>query len=210
MVLNSVMPLLTILRVILDAAVLKPGIIYGYMLLPLVSGIVSWTMVVSLILTERTRMLPSVARHGHGLILLIFWTWTFGSENLNFLNFRGTDWFFQLRTSTDIIHFALFVFEYGVTFGIFVLGLKAPGIPSFRNSESFTRLHADGDDGGEEGSNQSTLNSWYRKMKTLAPFIWPSKSIKLQLYVIICFLMLILGRVTNVYVPLYSKKIGKS
>lgn len=126
-----------------------------------------------------------------------------------FLNIRGTDWFFNLKNSRDIIQFSIFVFEYVAMGGVFLLGLQAPGIPSFRNSESFTRLHPDGEDGGEGIADESsTWKGLYKKFKMLAPFIWPAKSIKLQIYVVICFLLLVVGRVTNVFVPLYSKKIG--
>lgn len=46
-------------------------------------------------------------------------------------------------------------------------------------------------------------------MKKLLPFLWPKKNIFLQLRVISCFVLLIGGRVINLYVPLYNKKIGK-
>jgi len=54
----------------------------------------------------------------------------------------------------------------------------------------------------------STWNNFWRKIRVLAPFLWPRKDIVLQLRVILCFLLLIGGRVINLYVPLYSKKIG--
>lgn len=47
-----------------------------------------------------------------------------------------------------------------------------------------------------------------RKIKMIAPFIWPKKSLALQLRVVACILLVIAGRVANVYVPLYSAKIG--
>lgn len=42
----------------------------------------------------------------------------------------------------------------------------------------------------------------------ISPFIWPKKSLTLQLRVVICILLVIAGRVANVYVPVYSAKIG--
>lgn len=42
----------------------------------------------------------------------------------------------------------------------------------------------------------------------IAPFIWPKKSLALQLRVVACILLVVAGRVANVYVPLYSAKIG--
>uniref|UniRef100_A0A915CVV9 ABC transmembrane type-1 domain-containing protein n=1 Tax=Ditylenchus dipsaci TaxID=166011 RepID=A0A915CVV9_9BILA len=37
------------------------------------------------------------------------------------------------------------------------------------------------------------------------PYVWPKKSIRLQLHVYMCIFMLVIGRVINVVVPLYSK-----
>lgn len=43
----------------------------------------------------------------------------------------------------------------------------------------------------------------------MAPFLWPKKDFLLQLNVIICVLLLVAGRVMNLYVPIYQKNIGK-
>lgn len=42
------------------------------------------------------------------------------------------------------------------------------------------------------------------------PFVWPKSSPTLQLRVIICFLLLAAGRVSNVYVPILYKQLGKN
>lgn len=47
-------------------------------------------------------------------------------------------------------------------------------------------------------------------MKTLMPFLWPKKNFLLQSRVIFCFVLLIVGRLINVYVPIYNKKIVDS
>jgi len=54
----------------------------------------------------------------------------------------------------------------------------------------------------------STWKNVVRKVKMIAPFIWPKKSVALQLRVVACIILVIAGRVANVYVPLYSAKIG--
>lgn len=46
-------------------------------------------------------------------------------------------------------------------------------------------------------------------MRTLFPYLWPRSSILLQLRVILCITLVVAGRVINVYVPIYSQKIGK-
>ncbi len=41
------------------------------------------------------------------------------------------------------------------------------------------------------------------------PYVWPRKDRRLQLYVLLNFALLAIGRVVNVYLPLYNKYIGK-
>ncbi|CAH0548530.1 unnamed protein product [Brassicogethes aeneus] len=58
--------------------------------------------------------------------------------------------------------------------------------------------------------NSSTWKNAYKKMKTLAPFLWPKRDCSLQLRVMFCFLLLAFGRVVNLYVPIYNKMIVDS
>lgn len=54
----------------------------------------------------------------------------------------------------------------------------------------------------------STWKTAFRRTKTLAPFLWPRKSYILQLQVVCSIVLLLLGRVLNLVVPIYSKLIG--
>lgn len=58
--------------------------------------------------------------------------------------------------------------------------------------------------------NQSTWKNFWKKIKTLMPFMWPKKDVILQFRVLFCFLLLAGGRVVNLYVPIYNKLIGKT
>lgn len=96
----------------------------------------------------------------------------------------------------------LFVTRYITTLLIFVIGLKAPGI-IYPTNDEYQNLNP---------QNQENVSTWrdsIRKMRTLFPFLWPKKDIFLQFRVIFCFVLLMFGRVINVYVPIYNKKIGK-
>jgi len=46
-------------------------------------------------------------------------------------------------------------------------------------------------------------------MSMLWPFMWPRGSVLLQLCVLVCILLLVAGRVANLFLPIYYKKIGK-
>jgi len=215
MVLNGVMPVFCILSFLLELLVLNPGVLYGYMVFDLIQGVIIWPIICVLILKERRYMFPTPPSRGHGIILLIFWTTQFALQNLILLNVENPLWFFKLKTFSDAISFSLFVFKYVVVGGIFLLGLKAPGIPTVRHSESFARLYPDGieetNDNMEDGSGDRESRVWkiWSHIKLMSPYIWPKKSLLLQFYVLVCFICLILVRLTNVFVPLYSKKIGK-
>lgn len=56
--------------------------------------------------------------------------------------------------------------------------------------------------------NRSTFRNGWAKLRTLMPFLWPKKSFLLQLRVVFCFVLLFGGRVINLFVPIYNKKIG--
>jgi ATP-binding cassette subfamily B (MDR/TAP) protein 6 len=47
-------------------------------------------------------------------------------------------------------------------------------------------------------------------MGILLPYLWPKKSVWLQLRVLVCVLLLAGVRVANVFVPLLSKEIGQN
>lgn len=60
-----------------------------------------------------------------------------------------------------------------------------------------------------QNDNQSTFRNFWKKIRTLAPFLWPRKDFCLQFRVIVCFLLLAGGRAINLYVPIYNKLIGE-
>lgn len=212
MMLNGLMPLVVCGQVAVKVFSGTPPALYGYMLLSLLQALVAWPLVCVLIIRERIYMLPAPPARGHGVILLLYWTAAFVFENLAVLNVYSEDWFFKLKTPQDIILLSIYACKYVFTAGVFVLGLKAPGIPTVRHSDSFTRLNpngtSDSGDNNESVSSGSAFGNICHKIKLLMPFVWPSKSFILQLNVLLCVLILVAGRVTNLFVPIYNKKIG--
>ncbi|KAK6741709.1 hypothetical protein RB195_009526 [Necator americanus] len=53
--------------------------------------------------------------------------------------------------------------------------------------------------------SQSTWSNFSRKISLILPYIWPKKSISLQIRVALCLFLLLFGRLINVALPLYSK-----
>ncbi|KAG8212741.1 hypothetical protein J437_LFUL019677, partial [Ladona fulva] len=162
--------------------------------------VIAFTMSLVVMRVERKYMLPSVPTRGHGIVLLIFWTSVFVSENLSFLNLnREKEWWFHMRSLADKLEMVFFIVRYLSTLLLFILGLKAPGLTSACNDNEGLLDEEQGE------RQQSTFRNLFEKMKTLEPFIWPKKSPLLQMSVIFCFILLALGRVINLYVPIYSK-----
>ena len=107
--------------------------------------------------------------------------------------------FFSLKDDLEMAHF---VTQYLTYLLVFILGLKAPGL---RRSRDYS-LFNDPDD--RRQSNGSTFRNFRKKVRLLASFLIPAKSKWLQCRVFICFLLLLSGRVINVFVPIYNKLIG--
>ncbi|XP_001605354.2 ATP-binding cassette sub-family B member 6, mitochondrial [Nasonia vitripennis] len=207
-------PILSLLRIILQATVLDDKQVYGYMVLSTILTIIVYPYSVYVLSVERHKLLPSVPTRGHGIVLLGFWTLAFVAENLVFINLSKLEWWFKLDSLSDKIEMVLFTLRYCSSLVIFVLGLRAPGIVA--NTPSNYHSFEDGADSqtrhieGRPDENVSTWrNAWY-KIKTLAPFLWPKKSVLLQFSITFCFILLIAGRLINVYVPIYNKKIVDS
>lgn len=88
-----------------------------------------------LIRKERHYQLPSTPTRGHGVILLLFFTLNFITQNVTFFNLNASDWFFQMKTKSDNIEMSLFITRYICTMLCFVLGFKAPGIQAIENED---------------------------------------------------------------------------
>ena len=207
-------PVLNIVRIILQGTVLDDEKVYGYMILTTVLTVIIYPYSVHILKVERHKLLPTVPPQGHGLVLLGFWTLAFVAENLVFVNIGRLEWWFHLNTTTDQIEMALFVLRYVSTLIIFALGLKAPGItwstdPEYRTLNDGPTARSRYYQGRTEENSSTWKSAWY-KVSTLAPFLWPEKSFLLQLRVMFCFVLLISGRVINLYVPIYNKMIVDS
>lgn len=210
MFLTMMLSVIIIIKFVLQVVLINHGHFYGYMVFSTVVMSLVYPFSAILILVERNYLLPSLPTRGHGLVLLLFWTFMFISENLMFINLHREDWWTHLQTDMEKVQMALFVIKYVTSLLVFVLGLKAPGIITSRdyfnlNASSYT---IQGSGSAPPGANEgSTWSNAWRKISVLAPFLWPKKDCLLQFKVVICILLLIAGRVINLLVPVYHKLI---
>ena len=140
------------------------------------------------------------------------WTGAFIAENLAFLSMDNQEWWYALTTVEHKVAFSFWLLRYIFTLVVFILGIKAPGIKQEYNPRS--RLLSDEEspvnedsEGGANNSQGSTWRNLWRKIAILLPYMWPKKSLGLQLRVLACIVLLIGVRVTNVFVPIFSKKV---
>ena len=117
-------------------------------------------------------------------------------------------WYNNITDSVRTTDLAFYVSTYLLTCAVFVLGLRAPGLTPTHQYSSFGRPDTNnGEDEDRSASDGSTWRNLWRKLMKLLPYMWPKNSPLLQLQLIICFLILASMRVTNVFVPIYYKKI---
>lgn len=82
-------------------------------------------------------------------------------------------------------------------------------------------LNGHGSNGIAYGGVETQRNGWYRPVKVppkgwweyirsyslFFPYLWPAKSVRLQITVLICFILVIMGRIVNVLLPYQVGKI---
>lgn len=89
---------------------------------------------------------------------------------------------------------------------IFYLSFRPIRLVNRRSQSLF--LPQQGQAQNRNNSEGSTWRNTWKKMRILLPFMWPKKSHLLQLSVFFCFVLLLAGRVANVFVPILYKLIG--
>uniref|UniRef100_A0A3B3WVC1 ATP-binding cassette sub-family B member 6 n=1 Tax=Poecilia mexicana TaxID=48701 RepID=A0A3B3WVC1_9TELE len=188
------------------------GELPGYVVLYGCFSMLGWSWALGVLWVERRRVPLMDRTRGHSTALLVFWAFAFSAENLAFVSWYSSQWWWALETSQQEVEFALWVIRYVCTGLLFFVGLKAPGLPrkpyillineDERDVENSAQV-------GEPEENQSTWQGFRKKVRLLVPYMWPRGNIILQLLVLFCLGLLGVERVINVFVPIYYKNIGE-
>ncbi|KFW67666.1 hypothetical protein AS28_08295, partial [Pygoscelis adeliae] len=109
------------------------------------------------------------------------------------------------------VQFCFWLLRYICTFMLFILGMKAPGLPrkpymllvneEERDVENSQPLLPDA------SRTTSTWKDFRRKLRLLVPYMWPRGNHLLQGLVLFCMALMGLERAINVFVPIYYKNI---
>jgi len=97
MSLTIAMAMEAVLHVVLQVTVIEPHKAYPYQILVAAFMAVAWPMAAIVTSLERRRMLPSIPTRGHGLVLLLFVTIAFAAENIAFLSWYSSLWWWTKR-----------------------------------------------------------------------------------------------------------------
>uniref|UniRef100_A0A8C2ELA9 ATP-binding cassette sub-family B member 6 n=1 Tax=Cyprinus carpio TaxID=7962 RepID=A0A8C2ELA9_CYPCA len=182
--------------------IIRSGELPGYVLLSGCLSMLGWIWAMALLHLERGRVLVRDRTRGHSTVLLLYWAVAFAAENLAFVSWMSPQWWWTLEKSDQQVRFAFWLVRYFTSGLLFLLGLKAPGLP-----RRPYMLLVNEDERDVEHSNQSTWKDFGKKVRLLVPYMWPTGNALLQLLVLLCLGMLVVERVINVFVPIYYKNI---
>lgn len=157
--------------------------------------------------------MPTAQTRGHGLIILTFWCLAVLAELFTLISYRSPYWFFQpiiQRASpieeVHIVRFGYWIFRLVATIFIFAIGLRAPGVPRRRYAIMLNRSQSQIE---EERTKENVWLKFFKHFRTLAPFIWPRGHCGLQINILVCISIVLLGRFLSLEVPRYTKLISK-
>lgn len=198
---------LHITRIVVHGA-LGPKPLHGYLELSTCFYSIAYIVAMMCLYVERTRTLATRTRKGHGTLLLLFWTIATMTEVLAVVSFQSPLWWFDLEDTVDKVDFGLWISRLFCNLLLFAFGLRAPGLPP----RGYALLINDGpspvdphqDDDSPENQPSTWASAW-KKVKVVWPYIWPQGHYLMQIRVLFCVMLLIAGRVVNVFVPLLNK-----
>ncbi|KAK7879945.1 hypothetical protein WMY93_033382 [Mugilogobius chulae] len=184
----------------------------GYVLLYGVFGALVWVWAVGLLRVERRRALLMDRTRGHSAVLLMIWALAFAAENLAFVSWFSPNWWWSVETTKQKVEFSLWFVRYSCTGLLFLIGLKAPGLPRKPYMLLINEDERDVEQSaqsllGAQSQGGSTWQGFRQKVRLLVPYMWPKGNVVLQLLVVFCLCLLGAERAINVFVPIYYKNI---
>ncbi|KAK3099268.1 hypothetical protein FSP39_001923 [Pinctada imbricata] len=201
----------TLIHIILLDTTIGTKEVFGYELYEAMAEAFVWIASLRLLFLERDRALPNSGWRGHGAVLLIFWTLAFVKETLYFISWNNKTYFWQMVDDADYAEFSLWFIRIFIVSILLVLGFVAPSRPR-SHYNIFESIH-DEKKSKKKGRGKKSKHmdtTWANimgKVVMMAPYVWPKGSICRQMIVFFCVLILVAGRITNLFVPMYAKAI---
>ncbi|KAK7109557.1 ATP-binding cassette sub-family B member 6-like [Littorina saxatilis] len=200
----------SVVYMILQNVELYGKVLYGYQVLTACAFVLAYLVSLRLIFLERSNALPSIPTRGHGLLLLLFWALGLVRENVAFVSWYSSEWWWKLESESDYVELGFWIMRYVCTLSLLVLGIVGWGLPSARHPYNLLLNNDQAESSTSSSGSASTWSNVFSKVKLMLPYVWPKGNVFLQMTVVVCLVILALGRVLNVFVPLYSKYIINS
>ncbi|KAK7473352.1 hypothetical protein BaRGS_00035400 [Batillaria attramentaria] len=208
---SMLMVLEAMVHMILQNVELYDRVLYGYQVLAACAFVMAYLTSLRLIFLERNNALPSIPSRGHGLLLLLFWALALIRENLAFVSWWSSEWWWSLKSESDFVELGFWIVRYVSTLSLLVMGIWGWGLPSAQHP--YYLLLQNDDETADSSSSNTRASTWTNvlgKLKLMLPYVWPKGNWLLQMTVVFCLILLGVGRALNVFVPLYSKYIVNS
>uniref|UniRef100_A0A671MA94 ATP-binding cassette sub-family B member 6 n=1 Tax=Sinocyclocheilus anshuiensis TaxID=1608454 RepID=A0A671MA94_9TELE len=155
----------------------RSGELPGYVVLSGCLSMLGWIWAMALLHLERRRVLVRDRTRGHSTVLLLYWAIAFAAENLAFASWMSPQWWWTLEKSDQQVHFTFWLVRYFASGLLFLLGLKAPGLPRRPYMLLINEDERDVEHGvpllGNSDENQSTWKDFGKKVRLLVPYMWP-------------------------------------
>nr|CAB3219619.1 ATP-binding cassette sub-family B member 6, mitochondrial [Phallusia mammillata] len=135
-------------------------------------------------------------------IQLVSWSCFVINEILCIVSWNSEEWWFINSSSSDQVQLGFWISRLCIS--LLLLSSK------FFNQKIKRKKPENFESGSNEKYGHGKLSTWHdfwKKIRFLFPFMWPTKDVVLQIKLVLCVALLIVGRVINPYVPIYYKTI---
>ncbi|KAL5261169.1 hypothetical protein ACHWQZ_G007019 [Mnemiopsis leidyi] len=200
-------------------SIVMQGPIYAYLIVYVSIDVVSWITTTSLYLTSKSKF---------PLVPSLFWFGNLARYAGSFSAWNSPLWFFQRQDTTREVQFYLYVAQVACVLYICVhsvgaawctcccrpadadrvLLINSGSSPEVAASTIFSSDTQEQTNprlpGGPRPdiTSSSTWSHFFVKVVKLIPFVWPRGSCLLQIFVLICVVLLVAGRVINLFLPI--------
>lgn len=91
------------------------------------SMVLAWLIALIVLRHESFQFFKAkVQTHSFGLVL--FWSLSFLTENMSFISWNNSNWWFHLKSTLDELELGLFITRYVCMLMLFLIGMKGPGL----------------------------------------------------------------------------------
>ncbi|XP_066929948.1 ATP-binding cassette sub-family B member 6-like [Clytia hemisphaerica] len=185
---------------IISTLIIEKDHVDGSHILAAILNFLAWVVGFKALKKERKHYFVIKAKR-HSVLMLLFWTVALLFECLIFFSLNKDGSFLKhYQEDIKLLNLIIFSIKFALHTLTFLLGLHGPGL----HKSKYDKVNDDSK--SKDKKDQSWVTDFWEKCQKLWPFVWP-KDNWLRLRVLLCVGLLIAGRVINVFVPLYNKKI---